>query len=148
MPNTTTPSTTTPNWPTWTTDEEIVLVYFLSCGICKAGVRELIAYKCNTTHRTEQDMTHHVFKLHNHSLRDSQHRSRRLLAPPEEAPQSYAAIPDEWTIDWKDSWREQHVDDWIIKKTSYSGHLNDLTSIGKVEDELIHQVSLNNTFIP
>ncbi|KAK0513696.1 hypothetical protein JMJ35_003418 [Cladonia borealis] len=128
-----------PNWPIWTTDEEIVLVFFLSCGICKAGVRELIAYKCNTTLRDEQDMKHRVFQLHDDSRRDSWNGSGRLLAPKEEAPKSYAAVPDVWTIDWPESWREHKVDDWLIKKTSTSKHLNDLTFIGEAEDKLIHQ---------
>ena len=137
-----------PNWPTWTKDEEIVLVFFLSCGVCKRSVRELIAYKCNTTRRDEQDMKHHVFQLHNDSLRDRWDGSGRLLAPREEAPKSHAAIPDVWTIDWPESWREHRVDEWLIKKTSRGNHLNDLTIINRVEEDLICQVSPDNALVP
>ena len=132
------------NWPTWTTDEEIVLVYFLSCGICKAGVRELIAYKCNKTRRVEQDIKHHVFRLHYESKSDRWNGSGPLLVPQAEAPRSHAAVPDVWSIDWKDSWKEQNVDDWLIKKASRNYHLNDLTviGVGGVEIVLICEVSL------
>lgn len=136
------------NWPTWTEDEEIVLVFFLSCGICKRGVRDLIAYKCKKTQRDEQDMTHHVFQLHNDSRCDGWEGSGRLLAPKEEAPKSHKAIPDVWTIDWKDSWIEHHVDDWLIKKTSRSDHLEVLMFFDWIEEELVCQVSLNDALIP
>ena len=137
-----------PNWPTWTKDEEIVLVFFLSCGICKRGVRELIAYKCNTTRRDEQDMTHHVFQLHNDSIRDSWDGSGHLLAPKEEAPKSHATIPDVWTIDWRESWREHCVDDWLIKKASRTDHLHNLTAFGRKEEDLVCQVSPHDALIP
>ena len=136
-----------PNWPTWTKDEEIVLVFFLSCGIRKRAVRELIAYKCNTTRRDEQDMKHHVFQLHNESRRDSWEGSGRLLVSKEEAPRSRAAVPDVWTIDWKDSWKEKNVDDWLISKTCRNHHLDELTAIGKEEEDMICEVILDNPLI-
>ena len=136
-----------PNWPAWTKDEEIVLVFFLSCGICKRGVRKLIAYKCNTARRDERDMKHHVFQLHNESKSDSWNGSGPLLVPRIEAPRSHAAIPDVWPIDWKDSWKEQNVDDWLIRKTCRNYHLDELTAIGREEEDIICEVGLDDALI-
>ena len=136
-----------PNWPTWTKDEEIVLVFFLSCGICKRGVRELIAYKCNTTRRDEQDMKHHVFQLHNDSKNDTWGGFGPLLVPRAEAPKSHAAIPDVWTIDWKDSWEEKNVDDWLISKTCRNHHLDELTVIEKEEEDMMCEVILDDALL-
>ena len=136
-----------PNWPTWAKDEEIVLIFFLSCGIRKRAVRKLIAYKCNTTRRDEQDMKHHVFQLHNDSKYDSWNGFGPLLVPRAEAPRSHATVPDVWAIDWKDSWKEKNVDDWLISKTSRNYHLNELTVIGMEEEERIYEVSLNDALI-
>ena len=140
-------SATMPNWPTWTKDEEIVLVFFLSCGIQKRAVRELIAYKCNTARRDEQDMKHHVFQLHNESKNDSWNGSGPLLVSRAEAPRSHAAVPDVWAIDWKDSWKEKNVDDWLIRKTCRNHHLDDLTVIGREEEDIICEVGLDDALI-
>ncbi len=65
-----------------------------------------------------------------------------------EAPRSHAAVPDVWAIDWKDSWKEKNVDNWLIKKTSRTHRLRELTFVGMKEEDLICEVSLNDAFIP
>ena len=104
-------------WAGWTPDEEIVLVWFLSCGIKKSAVSKLIAHKCGTAQHDEQDMTHHSFELHKDSKRDTWEGFGPLLAPKSKGPTPHARVPDAWAIDWKDSWREYNVDDWLIQKT-------------------------------
>ena len=135
------------NWPTWTSDEEIVLVWYLSCGVKKSAVRKLIAYKCGTAQRDEQDMKLHVFQLHNDSIRDRWHGVGPLLVPMRQAPTSRARVPDVWTVDWKDCWKENKVDDWLIRKTRRNYHLDALTAIGRHSEEIICQVSLDDALI-
>ena len=135
-------------WAGWTPDEEIVLVWFLSCGIKKSAVSKLIAHKCGTAQHDEQDMTHHAFELHKDSKRDTCEGFGPLLVPKSKAPTSHGSVPDVWAIDWKDSWREYNVDDWLIQKTWNNEHLDALTVISGKEEELISQVSLNDALIP
>ena len=136
------------NGPGWTPDEEIVLVWFLSCGIKQSAVSKLIAYKCGTAQRDEQDMERHVLQLHNDSERDTCNGFGPLLVPMPEAPRSHASVPDAWAIDWKDSWKENNVDDWLIRKTWRNDYLNALTIIGGNEEGLIYQVNLDDALIP
>ena len=137
------------NWPTWTgaADEEIVLVWFLSCGIKKSAVSKLIAYKCGTVQRDQQDMKNHVFKLHEDSISDTWDGVGPLLVPKRQAPTSHAEVPEVWTVDWKDCWKEDNVDKWLIRKANRVYHLDALTFIGKNEEDLIYQVSLDYTLI-
>lgn len=137
-----------PYRPDWTPDEEIVLVWFLSCGIKMSAVSKLIAYKCGTTQHGERDMKSHVLQLDEDSQRDIWDGFGPLLVPTREVPRSRARVPDVWAIDWKDSWREYNVDDWLIQKTWKNEHLHALTFIGGNEEELISQVSLDDALIP
>lgn len=127
------------NWFSWTPEEEIVLVWFLSCGIKLSAVRKLIAYKCGTAQHDEQAMKFHVFQLHNNSERDTRNGFGPLLVPMPE---------DAWAIDWKDSWKENNVDDWLIRKTWRNDYLNALTIIAGNEEDLIYPVSLDDALIP
>ena len=136
-----------PNWSTWDKDEEIVLIYFLSCGVRKPAVCKLITYKCNTTRRDEQDIKHHAFQLHYASTHDKWNGFGPLLVPQAEAPRTHAAVPDVWAIDWKDSWKEQNVDNWLIQKTCRTYHLNKLTFIDKEAEEIICEVGLGDALI-
>ena len=129
------------NWPGWTPDEEIVLVWFLSCGIKKSAVSKLIAYKCGTAQRDEQDMKLHVFQLHITSSTDRRNGVGPLLVPNRQAPTSRGEVPEVWAVDWKDCWKENNVDDWLLRKTSWNYRLGALTSIGKCTEDLICQVS-------
>ena len=136
-----------PNWPRWTKDEELVLVYFLSCGIRKRGVRKLISYKCNTPLRNEQDMKHHVFELHRNSRNDGYNGYGSLLSSRTQAPTSRGECAEVWAIDWKDSWKERNVDDFLTGHVFRRQDLGYLIDIGREEEELICDVSFSHVLL-
>ena len=137
------------DWHGWTPDEEIVLVWFLSCGIKTSAVRKLIAYKCGTAQHDERDMKRHVFDLHHDSQRDTWNGFGPLLVPlRRKKPRPSARIPKIRAIDWKYNWGEYNVDDWLIQKTWRSEHLQTLTFVGENEEALIRHVSLDDALIP
>ena len=51
-------------------------------------------------------------------------------------------------MDWKDCWKENNVDNWLLRKASGDHRLGALTTIGRYTEDLICQVSLDDALIP
>ena len=83
--------------PRWTTEEELVVLYYASRRVKNAAIIEILSKKCNPKARTVKQITHKIARL------------RKVCDQDETVVRSTSPLPDR-------AWNRKLVDGWLLSK--------------------------------